>query len=313
MEPAPTFTVFTPTFNRSRTLHRVRNSLTCQSFRDFEWLIVDDGSSDNTAELVESWQDDSDFPIRYLRQENQGKHIAVNRGVENARGELFLILDSDDTCVPDALERFIHHWNAIPADIRETFSGVTCLCQDERGNIVGDTFPENVWDADYQTLVYKHRIRGEKWGFHTTAVMRAFPFPEVDKRIYVGESYVWRRIGRQYKQRHINEALRIYHQDETAGQITKRPLKQAARSRKYYLAHLREDFDIMRSYPMFAVRLAGNYARYSFHEGEGLWRQIRNAFCEDLRVALVLALCVVPGWTFFLRDELRERFSERWQ
>lgn len=80
-------TVFTPTYNRAATLARVYESLQRQTFRDFEWLIVDDGSEDETAELVERWRSTCSFPIRYLWQPNQGKHVAFNRGVELAQGE----------------------------------------------------------------------------------------------------------------------------------------------------------------------------------------------------------------------------------
>src|SRR5216684_1317229 len=107
------FTVFTPTFNRSLTLSRVYESLRLQTFRDFEWLIVDDGSTDGTKGLVEKWQAESAFAIRYIYQENQGKPAAFNHGVQEARGELFLTLDSDDACVPQALERLKCHWDGI--------------------------------------------------------------------------------------------------------------------------------------------------------------------------------------------------------
>ena len=103
------FTVFTPTYNRAHTLSRVYKSLADQTFKNFEWLIVDDGSTDGTKVLIEKWTEEASFPIRYFYQENQGKHIAHNLGVKKARGELFLSLDSDDTCVPEALERFNYH------------------------------------------------------------------------------------------------------------------------------------------------------------------------------------------------------------
>src|SRR5260370_1372771 len=96
------FTVFTPTFNRCSTLPRVYESLRHQTLRDFEWLIVDDGSTDGTGELVEEWQTESDFPIRYIYQENQGKPVAFNRGVQEAQADLFL------TFVSNAAEREIH-------------------------------------------------------------------------------------------------------------------------------------------------------------------------------------------------------------
>lgn len=128
------FTVFTPTYNRVQTLSRVYESLQVQTFSDFEWLIVDDGSVDRTRELVEGWQMEACFPIHYLWQENQGKHVAFNYALQEARGELFLTLDSDDACVPEALERFYFHWNAIPENRKGQFSAVTALCKDQNGS-----------------------------------------------------------------------------------------------------------------------------------------------------------------------------------
>ena len=86
------FTVCTPTFNRAHTLDRVYDSLMAQTFKDFEWVIIDDGSSDRTKELVSEWQSEAPFPIRYEFQKNQGKHIAVNLGAQLAAGELFLVV-----------------------------------------------------------------------------------------------------------------------------------------------------------------------------------------------------------------------------
>ena len=91
-----TFTIFTPTFNRAHTLQRVYTSLAQQTYRDFEWLVMDDGSTDSTSQLIETWKGESNFPIRSYKQENMGKHVAFNRGVEHAEGELLLVLESDD-------------------------------------------------------------------------------------------------------------------------------------------------------------------------------------------------------------------------
>src|SRR5581483_7740515 len=141
--PRYTFTVFTATYNRAYTLPRVYHSLCSQTFRDFEWLIVDDGSTDNTPELISQWQNAGNLPIRYLRQENRGRHVAFNRGVREAQGALFLNCDSDDACVPHALERFMYHWENIPLTERDGFSAVTALCMDTDGKIMGDKFPRD--------------------------------------------------------------------------------------------------------------------------------------------------------------------------
>src|SRR5262249_2422136 len=101
----PLFTVFTPTYNRAHTLHRVFDSLCAQTLRDFEWLVIDDGSSDSTRELIDNWTKSAHFTIRYIKQDHSGKHIAHNCAVREARGQFFLTLDSDDACTPQALER----------------------------------------------------------------------------------------------------------------------------------------------------------------------------------------------------------------
>ncbi len=122
-EHDPTFTVFTATYNRAHLLQRVFDSLERQTYRDFEWLIVDDGSTDDTESIVRDWGLRADFPVRYVRQPHSGKHVAFNRGVREARGRLFLTWDSDDGAVPEALERFRANWDAIPSDRRSGVLG----------------------------------------------------------------------------------------------------------------------------------------------------------------------------------------------
>src|SRR5664279_25603 len=109
-ELAPFFTVFTPTYNRAHTVGRVFDSLRAQTFRDFEWLAVDDGSTDNTPELIASWAAKSNFPLRNFRQAHTGKHIAHNFAMREARGEFFMVVDSDDALEPRALERLHAVW-----------------------------------------------------------------------------------------------------------------------------------------------------------------------------------------------------------
>ncbi len=156
------FTVFTATFNRARVLHRVYDSLRTQTFRDFEWLVVDDGSTDGTGALVEAWRAEANFPIRYRYQENRGKHVACNRAVAEARGRFFLTLDSDDACVPQALARLNRYWEEIPEREQPGFSAVTVLCMDEAGRIVGDRFPRRITDSDPLEVPFRLKVRGEK-------------------------------------------------------------------------------------------------------------------------------------------------------
>jgi glycosyltransferase involved in cell wall biosynthesis len=121
----------------------VYKSLLAQTVRDFEWVVVDDGSDDGTDMLVAAWERAGEMRIAYLRKENAGKHVAVNRGVEIARGEFTTIIDSDDWFVPHALETLLHSWGTIPLDKQDGFSGVVGLCAYEDGRIVGDVFPHD--------------------------------------------------------------------------------------------------------------------------------------------------------------------------
>ena len=205
-----TFTVFTPTYNRAGTLGRVYESLQRQTFKDFEWVIVDDGSDDETADLVERWRQTCSFPLRYVWQPNQGKHVAFNRGVELADGELFLTHDSDDESVPTALERLKYHWDQIPEAARPAFASVTGLCIDQDGRLVGDRFPRNVLDATPSELTYRHKVRGEKWGFTRTDVLKEFPFPVDGQITFMPESLIWQEIETRYRTRYVNEVFRIY-------------------------------------------------------------------------------------------------------
>src|SRR5271168_5258315 len=124
MSNQPLITVFTATYNRAHTINRVYDSLRLQTLRDFEWLVVDDGSMDGTVELVAGWTRLADFSIRYLRQDHAGKHFAHNRMLKEARGRFMVVLDSDDAFVPDALHKLMCAWNSIPEHERHTFYSV---------------------------------------------------------------------------------------------------------------------------------------------------------------------------------------------
>src|SRR5205085_1294294 len=111
--------------------------------------------------------------------------------------ELFLFLDSDDACVPHALERFKHHWDSIPADEKHKFSAVTALCQDKDGQLVGERFHRDILDSDSVEMYMRNRMHGEKWGFQRTDVLREFPFPATPGVKFVPESVVWLPLSRK--------------------------------------------------------------------------------------------------------------------
>jgi glycosyltransferase involved in cell wall biosynthesis len=235
------FTVFTPTYNRAHTLHRVFDSLCTQTLRDFEWIVVDDGSIDNTAKLVADWAKTADFPIRYFKQEHSGKHIAHNLAIREARGKFFVPLDSDDACVSIALERMGYHWSTIPAGDCASFSGVSGLCQDQNGRVIGDNYPSDPFDSTLRERKYLYRLRGETWGSALTEIVRRFPFPEIKGTNFIPEGVVWLEMAKKYRDRCVNEVFRIYYVDDaaTGGTLTlKRALNETAPGRLYYYVWL---------------------------------------------------------------------------
>ena len=291
----PLFTVFTPTFNRVHTLPRVYESLKAQTYRSFEWIIVDDGSTDNTYEVVKKWKQEADFPISYFRQHNRGKHVAFNRGVQEAYGEFFLTLDSDDACVPEALERFKYHWDSIPIELRRLFTGVCGLCRDQNGKMVGDRFPFEPTDSNSLEIYYRYKVRGEKWGFQRTDILRHYPFSEIKDVKFVPEGIVWNAIAKTYKIRFVNEILRTYwnqeinHSDQLM-HVLNNTFKYSVGCALYYESCLNEHIVWFRYAPLEFLRSAIHYIRFSLHSGKGIIETVRNIRPLISKMLVVLAI-----------------------
>ena len=189
-------TVFTPTYNRAHTLERTYRSLCRQTSRDFEWLIVDDGSTDNTAELVEKWQREANFKIRYIYQENQGMHGAHNTAYRNITTELNTCIDSDDYMPDDAVECIVKFWLTFGED---KYAGFFGLDRREDGTIIGSrlpSFPRATTLTDY----YSSGGRGDKKLVYRTDVITKYPeYPIFEGERYVGLGYKYMLIDQDYK------------------------------------------------------------------------------------------------------------------
>lgn len=274
----PVFTVFTPTRNRAHTLHRVYDSLRAQTFRDFEWLLIDNESSDGTEELVAGWTAEADFAVRYIRQVNRGLTPSWNREIAEAHGELLVTLASDDTCYPHALERLWELWQEIPADRRASFASLATLCVDEHGTLIGDPFPASPLDTSTIELRLRHHVRGEKWGCQRVDVLRQFPFPVIDGYLgYIPEGIVWNAVGRRYKERCVNEVLRQFWLDAPVSLARPRFAGDNALGGTLKAEDLLvNDIAYLRSAPGEFLRAGVRYSRFSFHLGRGLGTQARR-------------------------------------
>ena len=295
------FTVFTPTYNRAHTLQRVFDSLQAQTFRDFEWLVVDDGSTDDTESLVGQWAAQADFPVRFFRQNHRHKKAAFNRGVREAQGQLFLTLDSDDRMPADALATLRDAWLAIPAESRDGYASVTGLCVRPDGSIVGDRYPQDVMDSTPIDMYFCHSVRGEKFGFTRTDLLTRFPFPEHIEG-FVPESVVWWAIARAgYRSRFINKTVRYY--EDSADSISRASVRDTAPG-LYLLSHdmLAHDLRYFWRRPKDFLMAAARHVRFGLHLG----KRGRRATCPrgslGLRASALCTLAVPVGLALYWRD-----------
>lgn len=203
-------TIFTPTYNRGYIIGQAYKSLCRQTVKDFEWIVVDDGSADDTEEKIKAWSaEDNGFPIIYKKVPNGGKMRAVNIGLRLARGKLFFNLDSDDYLPDTAIETVIK-WEATIAGQKDRFAGVAGLKCHFDGTLIGKTFKGEHLDASVAERS-KYGIEGDRVEVFYTEVFRRHPFPEFESEKFISEGVTWLEIccQEQLILRWFNED--IYH------------------------------------------------------------------------------------------------------
>lgn len=203
-----TVTILTPTFNRGGGLQSLWDSLQKQTVKDFEWLIVDDGSTDGTKNLITQLQEESDFPIRYIYKSNGGKHTALNVGIQTICSELTFIVDSDDCVTDDAVESILKIHKKYRS--QNNICGYAFLRAFPDGKVNGKKFDVDEKIGSYIDV----RVNGDDTGADKAEVfkthcLREFPFPEYPNEKFLGEDLVWVRMARKYEMVHINKAIYV--------------------------------------------------------------------------------------------------------
>lgn len=207
-----TLTVFTPAYNRAHTIGRTYESLCRQTCKDFVWLVVDDGSADNTRELVESWIAEARIPIRYIYQQNQGMHGAHNTAYRHIDTPLNTCIDSDDYMPDDAVEKILACWQERGGD---QYAGLIGLDVTQDGRVIGTSFPQGMETTTLQGF-YEAGGRGDKKMVYRTDVIKRYPeYPLFEGERYVGLAYKYMLIDQDYKLLTLNDPLVIveYQQD----------------------------------------------------------------------------------------------------
>lgn len=213
-------TIFTALYNRSNFLDRIFNSLLSQNDIDIEWLIVDDGSTDNPEPIVKLLQQRAPFEVYYFYKKNGGKHTAINKGIDKANGKYFLMLDSDDYLPNFALKTLRKHIKEI--DLHSKIAGVAGLKMYENTNLVGNLLNSNLI-SNALDIRYKHNLRGDLTEVFKTNVLRQYKFPEIKGEFFCPEALVWNRIAQDYNMFFFNKP--IYICDYLPGGLTDRIVK----------------------------------------------------------------------------------------
>lgn len=229
-------TIFTPTYNRAYMIKNLYDSLKSQIFKDFEWLIVDDGSTDNTEELILEFITEKIINIRYFRQSNGGKHRAINKGVNEANGELFFIVDSDDFLPDDSLEKIALYSAGI---INNThFAGVSGRRANysKKREIMGSRMTHLIIDSSPIDIRFRHNVTGDLAEVFKTDVLKEFPFPEFEGERFCPEALVWNRIARKYIIRYFDEPIYFceYLPDGLTAKIARLRMESPKASTQYY-------------------------------------------------------------------------------
>lgn len=268
-------TVLTPTYNRAYCLDKAYKSMEKQSNKDFLWVIVDDGSIDNTEELVKNFQKNSSFEIRYIKQKNGGKHRALNTGISNIDTELIILLDSDDFLTDDAIEKILsYHKNVKSLD---GICGYSFLRIKQNGEVIGKKFPEDYYIDNHINCRFNQHISGDKAEVFLTEILKNYPFPEIDGEKFMTEAIVWSKIGRKYNTIYINEPLIVceYLPDGLTNSYDKLCLKNPKGTALFYNENSDDAYasDIREKYKR-------GYVAYSLLAGESIETIKKNAQTE---------------------------------
>lgn len=224
-----TLTIFTPAYNRAHTIGRTYESMCCQTSNDVEWLVIDDGSDDNTKDLVLSWlQRNEEFKmpneneaigyskhapwlkIHYVYQQNQGMHAAHNTAYNHISTELSTCIDSDDYAPDDCVEKIVKFWNSQPAEHRKKYAGIVGLdVYDSNKQVIGNAFPEGLHDVT--TVEFNnYKSTGDKKLVYRTDIIRKYPkYPLFEGEKYVGLDFLYVSIDQDYRLLVLNEPLVI--------------------------------------------------------------------------------------------------------
>lgn len=289
-------TVFTPTYNRARTLQRTYESLCRQDCKEFIWLIIDDGSTDGTSELVQSWQrKENGFEVQYIYKENGGMHTAHNTAYENIHTELNICIDSDDRMALGAVKKIRDTWGKVKG---KGYAGLIALDADFAGNIIGKDFSAEMIDTTLGGYYAAGGLGDKKLIYRTDVINSVPPYPVFQDEKYVGLVYKYTLVDQKYKLYVMKEVVCEveYQEDGSTGTMWKQYLQNPKG-----FAFLRR---VAMQYPASKKRLIRDCIHYC---SSSQIAKNRKYIRESPR-KLLTVFCTPPGWllTVIIRKKARE-------
>lgn len=279
--------IITPTYNRAYLLPRLYDSLTNQTCKEFEWIVIDDGSIDSTKELVERWKLENVFEIKYIYQENSGKYIAHNTGVLNATGELCMCVDSDDYISNQCVEKILNKWK-----IKENsyLAGIIALKATLDGRLIGDKFPEFLEESTLFELSEKYKNNSDKTLIYKTSILKKFLFPNFPNTKFITECVVYDQIDKVYKSLLYNEILCYceYQNDGYSKNYRKLMLNNPIGFNIYYLQRI----DLTRNLKE-RIKYAGKYLAFKWLSGKQSIKYVG-------KYNLFIKFCYPIGFLFYI-------------
>jgi len=284
-------TVFTPTYNRAKLLPRLYESLKKQTNKHFEWLIVDDGSIDGTENLISNYINENAISIRYYKQENSGKHIAINKGLDKANGKYFFIVDSDDYLTNDSIKK-IFEWFENVEDKTAGVVGRKCYSD---LNKIGTPFPNYTFISNHIRKIYVDNIKGDLAEVYKTEIMRQYKFPFFQNQKYCAEGLMWNRIAKEHDSFFFDECIYIaeYQVDGLSSSSARLRHESPTYANLYYSEFL--------EYKKLSLKI-------KLRTYINLWRFSFNKFSlvkKNCRKITFLSLLTLPlGLLIFMKDKI---------
>lgn len=293
-------TIITPTYNRADFLPKLYESLLRQTNPDFDWMIVDDGSSDGTSGLIDSYRQEKKIRISYERQSNAGKHTALNRGIAKIGSELTFIVDSDDYLPENAVETILFYHEKY----RHTpnLCGYSFLRCHGDGRVNTAYFPEDEKIDTYLHVRINGNIGGDKAEVFFTDILKKYPFPVFEGEKYMPEDVVWMRMSGPYQMVHINQ--NVYICDYLEGGLTNTGRRMKIRSPKGMTLRAKiylENPETCLKVKIKMMLLYIIYGHFAGYEGKRLMSQIPDKLLYAL--CLLPALLLYKNWQGKYREE----------